>query len=312
MGKETRAEYKCTEQELYSVSNTVYGNLKNYLPEFTAYKSKYTEDFLTGLLARRKAAMDLPDDENRSSTAETLHLEMQGFANDCLRNFQLLKGYIKDAFPKEHHDIQFKVAGQNKYTASAKGNWEELAGMNQAMTAYITANLEVLGDKGYMPAAFVNTVKNACDGFDVKYDGFKASRQTGVETSIKLKANNLLYNDVTAICDEGQRLFATEAEKKKLFVFSAVKQFVSPPGSASFKLTLKKVNENTPVAGARVCIQENGEQMMELFTDVEGVALFEHINPAIYNMKIEVAGMDTVNFVKEVNTGTASRKEMFI
>ncbi|MGB4774142.1 MAG: hypothetical protein WBP45_03135, partial [Daejeonella sp.] len=126
------------------------------------------------------------------------------------------------------------------------------------------------------------------------------------------QANNVLYKDVMDICEEGQRLFAKEGEKKKLFVFSAIKLIVSPPGSASFKLTLKKLDENTPVAGARVCIQEDGEQVMELFTDVNGVVVFEHINPAVYRVKIEAGEMRAVDFVKEVNTGTASRKEVFV
>ncbi|MGB4776048.1 MAG: carboxypeptidase-like regulatory domain-containing protein [Daejeonella sp.] len=312
MAKELQSNYPGTQQELYSISDTVYLNLNNSLPAFAAYKSKYTPSFLDDLQARRMAAMNLPDEESRSSNPETLRLEMLNAGNQCLRNFQLLKGYIKDAFAEEHHAIQYKVAGQNKYAAASNNNWEELAGINQAMTSYMTNNLEVLKDKGYMPAAFAGTAQQACDLFNTIYTAYKGARQTGVNTSEKQKANNALYKDVMAICEDGQLLFAKEAEKKKLFVFSAIKQIVSPPGSASFKLTLKKLDENTPVAGARVCIQENGGQAIELFTDVNGVALFEHINPAVYKVKIEAEGIEVVDFVKEVNTGRASRKEVFV
>ncbi|MGB4773581.1 MAG: hypothetical protein WBP45_00275, partial [Daejeonella sp.] len=185
MAKETEPAYPGTQQELYSISDTVYLNLENYLPEFVAYKSKYTGDFVSALRLRRKTAMDLPDDDGRSSNPETLRLEMLHAGNLCLRNFQLLKGYIKDAFAEEYRAIQYKVAGQNKYAAAGNSNWEEMSGMTHAMTTYIGNNLELLSDKGYMPAAFVGTVQDACDLFGAKYNAFKGARQTGVNTGEK-------------------------------------------------------------------------------------------------------------------------------
>lgn len=312
MAQKTIAEYKCTQQELYSISDTVYKNLLFYLSLFTAYKAKYVAAFVTALRATRKAAMDLPDEDARDTVAETFRIEMLALADTCTRNFQLLKGYINDAFDEAQHGTKYDAAGGRKYSPAKNGNWEQLVGMNSAMKNFIATNSVVLLADGYMPATFEADVIAASDSFETTYSEFKTARQTSVDTSAKVKANNLLNKEMMEICDEGQRLFASDAEMKKLFTFVVVKSLVSPAGSASFKLTVKRSIDNTPVVNAAVTLQLAGSVATVVNTDDTGIALFEKIDPADYSVSVVAAGLLTLNFEKEVNTGTDARKDVFM
>jgi len=312
MAKPIAAEYKCTQQELYSISDTTYNNLEDNLSTFAAYKSKYDAGFVAALRARRKAAMDLPDVEARNTTSETLRLELSPLGDTCRSYFQTLKGYIKDAFPEDQQKTKYDAAGQKKYAAAANENWEELTGMNTAMNDFITNNMTVLTTKGFMPASFVTNVTAAIKAFADKYSEFKLARQTPPLTAKKITANNLLNKDVTDLCAEGQLVYRNDAEMKKLFVFATIKDLVSPPGSASLKTAIKKSGANTVIPNAKVTIQAEGGVAMVAISGEDGTALHENIDPGTYNCTVEVEGMPPMNFIKEVNTGTAARKEVFI
>ncbi len=99
---------------------------------------------------------------------------------------------------------------------------------------------------------------------------------------------------------------------KKLFVFATVKSLVSPAGTASLKTTLKKAGDNTLLPNAKVTIQMEGGVAMEAISGEDGTTVHDNINPGVYNCKVEAVGMPAITFVKEVNTGTAARKEVFV
>ncbi len=311
MANEIRPEYKCTQDELYSITETIIDNLSDNLAAFVAYKAKYTAAFVTALRAKRDAAMLLPSMDARDDVSETLRLEMLPFAQECLKSFQFLKGYIEDAFPKEQWFTKYDAAGLNKYGPAASGNWEELVGMNTAMNAFIAANTAVLTASGFMPAAFAASVTTASTNFTTKYSAFKVARQTGVDTNAKIAANNDLYGDVMRVCDDAHsRVYINDDVKKRLFTWKDVKFLVSPPGSASLKITVKRQTDNTLVEAAAVTIQSAGGVPIVLNTDAQGEVVFSSIDPADYNVKIEASGYLTSNFVKEVNTGVDARKDV--
>ncbi len=185
MAKPTIAEYKCTKQELYSIAETIYNNLSDNLAAFTAYKTKYNAAYVTALRANRTTAKNLPDVEARNTVSETNRLELIPLAQACTDAFQMLKGYINDAFPEEQHSTKYDAAGQTKYAAATRQNWEELSGMNSSMNSFISTNLTVLTTKDFMPAAFPATVTAATSAFETKYSALKLQgkrvrrRQTG-------------------------------------------------------------------------------------------------------------------------------------
>ena len=310
MATEIRPEYKCTQDELYSITETIIDNLAAELPAFAAYKGKYTVGFVSGLKTERDAAMALPSMDARDDGSETLRVEMLPFAQECLKSFQFLKGYIEDAFAKDLWGIKFDAAGFNKYRSAAKDNWEELVGMNTAMNAFIAANSVALLANANMPVGFAASMTAASADFGAKYALFKVARQTSVATNAKIDANNVLFRAVMAVCSDAQeRVFMDDDVKKKLFTWKDVKFLVSPPGSASLKVTVMGDASNMPIGGAVVTIATEGSPAIVVNTDASGVALFEKIDPADYGVSVVAPSYVTVNSLKEVNTGVQARRE---
>src|SRR5436305_4958385 len=94
------AKYNCTQQELYSIGNTAWDNCSAFLASFTAYKAKYTVAFITAKKAAIITALALPDDQVRGSAAEVARVQLIPLNDACLLDFEKLKGYIEDGFPK--------------------------------------------------------------------------------------------------------------------------------------------------------------------------------------------------------------------
>ena len=313
MTQEPKEEYPCTQQALYSIAGTIYDNGILNITAFTNYKGKYTIPYFNGFKANVTTAKNIPDEEARNSAFQVARLQLIPLNDTCAGNFQLLKGYINDAFPQAEWNTRYEAAGQTSYRNAEHENWEMMVGVNTAMKNFITANLTALlgvaGDN--MPPAFQATVTADSNAFDLKYAGFIAARQTSDETAAKITANNKVYGELVTVCDDGQRIYSKNEPMKKMFVFETVKALISPPGSASLKVTAKRL-DNTLIAGATVTIQAAGGIPITLLTDENGVALFNGIDPSDYNGTITATGLTTATFVKEVNTGTNARLEIIM
>ncbi|MEP7168413.1 MAG: carboxypeptidase-like regulatory domain-containing protein [Bacteroidota bacterium] len=320
MADEVRAEYPCTGQELYSIGNTIYDNVKANLAPFTALKAKYTDAYVDGLKLNITNAKALPDEEMRNSIFQTLGVELKVLEEKCCENFQDLKNYIDDSYEDNLHKIKYDAAGAPKYEAAKAGNHERVAGLNADMIAFIAAESATLlvnldGDPN-MPVGFEAMVIADSGKFDTKYAAFKLARQTTLDTNKKTKANNDCFKEIMSTCDDGIRVAAKSADVSgmtKLFTFKTVKDLVSPPGSASLKITLKLAVDGSFIVGADVSVQAAGGAVLKGVTDVNGVVLFDKIDPADYNVTISGTGIPApITFIKEVNTGVQARKEVLV
>ena len=252
--------------------------------------------------------MALPDADVRDAVSETLRVEMLPFANDCVKYFQFLKGYIDEAFAPDLRVINYRSAGLDEYEGARLSNWEDMIGMNLKMNAFITANAALLASAGFMPATFAGNVSTASAGFATKYAAFKLARQTSENTAAKIKANNALYKNMMDFMTDGQMLFSGRDEMKKLFTFSILKSLVSPPGSASLKVAVKNA-DTTPATGITVSLKlvDSNAPAVNAVSDALGEVLFGAIDAGVYS--VTVGFTPAKNYTKEVNTGVAVRLE---
>lgn len=320
MLNEIRAEYPCTGQELYSIGNTIYDNVKGNLAPFTALKAKYTEAYVDGLKAKIATAKGLPDEELRNAAFQTSGVLLKGLEDKCCENFQDLKNYIDDSYARGLRKIKYDAAGAPKYEAAKSGNHEQVAGLNADMIAFLIAENTTLltnvdGDPN-MPAGFKVQVMLDSENFDTEYADFKLARQTTLDTNAKIGANNDCFEEIMRACDDGVRVAAKSADPagmRKLFTFKTVKDLVSPPGSASLKIMCKLAADGSALAGLMVAIQAAGGAILSRTTDATGAVLYEDIDPADYNVTITGTGIpEPITFIKEVNTGTQARKEVLV
>lgn len=303
-----RPKYNCTQQQLYSICNLAWDNCLAFIASFVLYKAKYVALFITGKKTAITNASNLPDDVNRDTAAELLREQLQPLNDTCDLDFQKLKGYIEDGFPRSEWKTRFDAAGQTFYEKSSHENWENTVGMNNNMNAFIAApaNNALLLSPGGMPVGFAAQVTGDTAAFLTKYNAMKAARETGVGTGSKITANNAIYDDMQLMFHDGHRVFPTDAEKLKQFNFASLKLIVAPPGSASLKVTVQRP-DNSFVAGVPVTIQSESGTPITVNTDADGVAEFDSIDPDRYSVKLNVATFVAVDVDKDVDTGVNAR-----
>ncbi|MEI6815412.1 MAG: hypothetical protein WCL14_02285 [Bacteroidota bacterium] len=315
MALETLADYHCTEAQLYSISKAIYSSLGLNLPDFFVYSPSYILGHVTGLLGVRTAAMGLPNEVQRAEAHELLLVDVKNAGTPCLQKFQILKGYIKKAYPSTF-TIMYNSAGMAHYEKGANGNWVELKALNDDMNTFLAnaTHVTALVAGLNMPPAFPASVSLVTGTFDSDYTGFITAKTTTTAKNAKIAANNVLFGQLMAVCDDGKKVYINNQGQMKLFTFDTVKDLLSPPGSASYKLTAKVEGLLTPIKDLPVKIQSKTAPAIIVDTDVNGVALFPHLDPDNYTVTVGVVAMPFIvqSFKKDVDTGTDAHSEVFM
>jgi hypothetical protein len=237
----------------------------------------------------------MPDDAARSAVAETLRVGVVKMGDTCLLNFRFLKSYIEGAFADEDvWDAQFKAAGQNYYADAANGDWESMELMNQSAKNYLNTNNALLvgvAPNLNMPAAFggaTGTYGTAATNFTAQYLLFKSAEETSVATAAKIIANNNVYKTTIKMMKDGQLIFDGDDETKKMFTFSSIWDLINPP-VAGIKGQVKVSGTNTPIGGATISIQKDGEVAQDILTEDDGT--YSHqLGAGNYTIKVSAAG----------------------
>ena len=307
-----RPVYRCTQLELYSTLKTIWDNYDDHQAQLVTYKSKYDAPMSVTRKSEIATAKALPDEEARNAESQNLRIDVTTLGQKCTRNWQLLKGYIVEAYPGTNQKVQLDAAGATYYEPASHSNWEFLAGMNSSANNFIVANGAALLADGFMPAGFKAQYQADSDAFDTKYDEFKHAQQSSEGTDEKIKANNKIYDDSMKMCADATMLFVTDDSIVKKFTFTTVLQIVSPPGSASLKLRFIDIATNLPIAGVTVKILREGDTAKAGVTDANGELQFDAINPGSYFCAAAFTGYQPMEFNKDVNTGVSARKDVFM
>ena len=308
------AEYHLTQQELYSIADTIYDSLEvpANLLKFQAKKpGKYTPAFILGLRNNKTTAFNLPDDDQRNSIHETNKIELTELMLTCCGNFQDLKGYIHDGFPKAQWTVKYDEAGMTVYDQASHKNWEQVVALNKKVNDFIVAYPTQLA-AGFMPVTFGADCTAATTAYNLKYAAFKTSKETGTGTGAKLTADNVVNTNLQDLQNDAHIVFRTDGEALKLFMIAEVKNIVSPPGSASLGIDLINAGTNIPEANAIITIQSATGRAITLTTNAEGKVDFPRLDPDNYRVNIQPVGKPAINLVKEVNTGVSARLKVTI
>jgi len=308
------SNHDCTRQQNYSIAQMMITSGIANQPALFAYKKKYTLPYFAAEQGRLDAARLLPGEVEIKFIHVTLHIDLIELRKPCCLNFQMLKGNIKDGFPKNQLEALYELAGGGYYATSINNNWDDVASMNGLMKAFVLnpGRLAALLAGDNMNATFPLQINDDSDAFDLLHASFLTARQTGVATNTKLTADNGVHTDYMDLCGDAQIALVGFPELLKLFVFATVKDIVSPPGSASYKLDAEMDVTFVKKAGLIVTIQAAGQVAKTLTTDVNGNVHFEHLDPAKYTVTITGVGIITQTFKKDVDTGTNAHSEVLM
>lgn len=310
----TKANYKCSQDELYEACELIAASLQEELTAFTDLKPKYTAGFVTDFTQAIKDAEGLPDEDQRTSEREVMRINLLGRLNVCLNRMNALRLYIRDAYADAAiQKVRMEEAGFGEYEAASNANWEKLDRMMKKAITFINAHESALLANDNMPVTFTATFSDAMNGLDEEItDYLNARENTKQGTLDKIAANNEIYRRAMDICEDGAYIFAANEAKRDQFVFARVLEIVTPPGAAGMKGSVKNGVTFEFVSGATVSMMIQGQASKVATTNAEGRYDFGNLPVGNYAGKVEASGYIVLEFEVSIQTGVTSYKHFTI
>lgn len=238
-----RASYYCSQSALYKVSKKVLHALSEHLHDFSEFKGKYNQEFLVETHSTLSLAESMPDFQTRGSKSVIHFTELNDAFAECSALWQKLKRYIQSAYPSEEHRERLEQAGAGYYKKANLKNWDAARSLFLAAQNFLNTEHPTLAARQNMPVSFRTTFITAHVNFSrlmLKYH--QADEKMKIETVNKLKANNLLFAQITEICLDGQRIFKTQPAIKARFTFSRLLDLIEGPKG---RTKVSKVSDNS-------------------------------------------------------------------
>lgn len=299
-----KPDYHCSQQELYAVGRLGWNACSARISDFSAFKTKYTEAFVSERMAEISSAEELPDEMQREEDFRTLRVSLKDQATECLSFCQQLKRYIAEAYTGELTGIKLNAAGHTYYRRAAQYDWISMQRLLVDGSAFITENKQELIAKGHMPGPFEEKFLAARHRFDQLFSEYLgATQESELETQEKLKANNEVYRQLMSMFLDGQSIFKDDEVLRRQFTFEQVLFTSGGPGAQGIRGEFTRT-DGKPVSSGEVII--SGPAGKTAAIDEKG--RYECVQlPAAkgYTLTIKVAGCEEMVIHEvEITTGT--------
>ncbi len=209
--------YNCSQQNLYTIARLAWHSCNKYLSAFNEFSPYYTTAYIAAAITEIDAAQLI---SNREETTQTLHAQLIGQANQCLRCWQQLKKYIKKAYPEDQQLIKYNAAGYQHYRKASRKYWSHCTQLLNDANSFISNHLTQLLANNNMPPAFPATFNTATTEYTSLLNRYYSSSQLSqVDTEEKILANNAIQEQLMKMLLDGQNIFKRNPAVKKLFTF---------------------------------------------------------------------------------------------
>lgn len=292
----TTTSYSCSQAELYEICRKGWQLCEGNLAAFTAYKPKYVLTLINDCLASINAAELMDDSKARYARAQNLRLDLVDKKDEVLDCFQLLKGYIEDAYRGEKIKTMIQAAGQQYYTKVSACNWVNVTAMLNAMGPFVTNNLADLTADNNMPANFGTQIQTLKTEFDALYKSWSDAETAAFEeTDAKISLNNTLDTQLKTMLSDAQKIYRKDAVMAEKFTLGDLLNQVR--GTRPSGINGKALNSVTKkaIANAQITIVELG---IVLKSDENGLFKLTPMALGKYTVIIEAAGFETVTLTK--------------
>jgi hypothetical protein len=312
--KKVVSKYRCKQAELYEVVSVILLSLRELLVYFTAFKPKYTSGFVDSLEAELKAVMSLPDyDQRRANQIVVRELAVEQLLA-VRHGLNSLRAYIRSAYKNEAvRRAKEKEAGFEKYKSAMKCNWEALKDILYKCKMFLVNNEVALMENDNMPSGFKAHFDALADGMIAQIPAVLNTRENNEEkTQTKIAANNVLFDKIMDVCEDGNVVFSQDKAKYDQFVFAQVLKLVTPPGAAGMKGVIKDVVSSVPLAGAMVTIKQNDLAEVSAMTDGAGKYVFANLAVGRYKGVVRLEGYRDFYFDIVIKTGETNYENFWL
>jgi hypothetical protein len=284
------------------VLRLLWESCRENLPEFAAFKAKYTDQFIDDRIAELDAADALPSEEARALAHIRLRNDIIELGKGGRKSWQSLKLYIKEY--AVDLDAELNAAGWAEYEPASNENFSSLKSLLLKGSQYIAANATALsGDGQNMPAGFPASYNLKMTAVNNKVQEFYASIEASrVATAIKVDAYAKCYLAGVSMGTDGQHLFMDNEEMRKQFSYEAVTNVVEPPGASN--LLVDVTAGGVKLQGAEVSIIGTSKSGV---TNADGATLLTQLHDGPVRCRIVCDGYPEKIVDITLTAGSTSR-----
>jgi hypothetical protein len=230
-----KAQYNCGQEELYAIATLAWKSFLDNVADFTNLLTTYTTAYGNAQITAVTTAADMPDAQQRDEKSESLRVLLETAKDNCLIQWKNLESYVLHSFPENLQKAKLEGAGSTHYNSATNNNWDEVDALMKSGKKFITDNNAALAANG-MPAAFPATFNTTKTNFETAFTNFEDAQQDNEELrDQKINANNALNTTLTAMLDDGQKIYRNNPAKRDRFTFAKVLGLVSGVGLAGIK-----------------------------------------------------------------------------
>ncbi len=228
-----KAEYNCAQKDFYTIVKSGWMSYSEHLPDFMNFKTSYTAATATAQLAALTAARAMPDEGSRTGMHKALRIELVPLAETCIAAWSDMSSYIRDGFAADLYDTKREAAGYAYYRGALEQDWDSVSELIVQGVDFANANTAAL-TAGGMPPSFIASMTVARDAFELKYGDFVAAEElTKQMTDAKTEANNALHVSLTAMFEDGKKVFRNNAAVREEFTFERILNMINGGGNST-------------------------------------------------------------------------------
>ena len=193
----SRNNYNCSQAELYMACRATWRLCRKNLADFSAFKTKYTADFIDQNMAEIEDADYQQDINARYVESEGLRIDLVKAKDDILVAYRHLQAYIDDAYVGEMRGKMYNASGKPFYERASQCKWASVSGLLRGAIPFIEENRMLLVANNNMPESFIAKFKQLQTRFDGVLEQYNDSdADANDKTSAKIVTNNAIYENV--------------------------------------------------------------------------------------------------------------------
>lgn len=295
-----KADYSCTQQELYTIAENGWTSYGEHLSVFAAKRSIYTAQKGTDALAALEAAVALPDEAARKALHVVLRIDLVALGGQCRIIWDELDSMIRDSFPDNQYETRRNEAGHGFYAAASNNDWEATKALMKNGADFIAQHGAVLaGTEGGMLPEFPTDLGTVQAAFKAKYLEFKQAEElTKTLTDEKIEANNAVYRALIKLFADGRKYFRFNASVRHQFTFERLLAMISGSGGSGSKADMVIAGVIADINGNRlpgaVVRLSNSDSSVQVVADAQAryrIPVEEIEEPMGATLMAEHAGM---------------------
>ncbi|MEZ4805382.1 MAG: carboxypeptidase-like regulatory domain-containing protein [Bacteroidia bacterium] len=280
-----KKKFNCTQKELFAVCMLGWETCNQQIEKFTAFKSKYSSEFISERQNEIKTVMAMPGRGRRSAKQALLRLDVRRTNDKCTLAWRKLRSYIEEVWVDEDLKAYLQDAGSDFEEDARRYKFDSTQLLMTTAELMLLENKdEILSNKN-MTEEFIKEFQALKEEFVSKYNTYlETNKLSHYNTNYVMEAMNKLYVDLMSMFSDAKLALFDEPELLKLFVFDFLLSTVSSSGWAGIKGSISSSDSRTiNFDDVLVSLKETGE-----IADIEedGRYQFSQLSSGIYTIEV--------------------------